>query len=551
MKTNRFWTSLCASLGFLLWSVCLLPAAAQSTKDKSREAEKDKTTGWYGYEWNLEDKEDTWCIVPQYEEAAKYFSENLAGIQLNGRVGYIDVYNRMVILPQYDADDDLKGFSQGLSAVKKDGKYGFIDKTGAFVIEPQFDKAENFDEKLVAVVKKDGKVGLIDLLGEEILPCKYLTVEVMRVAGFGKTYKKALNQVKANKDAGQYDEVLQRIEQANAPIEAQVRDADFQPVYPTGRAPFEQGGRWGLKGEGDETVVPAEYDEIVPIDSPFFLLSKEGKWGVCDVYGRFILRCLYDFVAYEAASGVFQVKQGEYIGATFRDGVPIVVPSFDYVGSFATGLAQVWSGSTEGSVSLEGKVSKGLSDKLLVEAHLVASEGDDVTARQLYERVVQIDRRCGMAYICLGVLEVDAQMEEQGLEHIKKGGKVSKDLSKIASHNVKEAKKPMGQRNWIDGRTSLAYAQSKESGEAQMDRGMVDSKFAEELSAQAQSVASSLEQNSASQQHAKACCAVLNRHYKALQEASTQLTSEGLKQAYANELARLERLITSKGGVLE
>lgn len=524
---------------------------AQSTKDKSREAKKDKEIHMYGYESHVGDDEDTWCIAPMYEEAAEYFSENMAGVQLNGRVGYIDIHNRFVIPPLFDADDDLKGFSQGLSAVKKGGKYGFINKVGDFIIEPQFDKAENFDEKLVAVVKKSGKVGLIDLLGDEVLPCKYLSVEVMRVASFGKTYKNAVNAVKAKKDNGNYDEVIGRIKQVNEPIEVNVRNAEYVPEYPSDIVPYEESGKWGLKNAVDSCIVKPVYDEIYAIDHPFFLLNKDGKWGVCDAYGRSILLCDYDFIDFDVRTGVFQIKKDEYIGAYFKDGLPIVIPCFDYIGTFDVGgLAQVWSGSSEGTVSMKGNVSKDLSNKLLGEAHLVASEGDDVKARQLYERVVKLDKKCGMAYMCLGILEVDAQMLEEGIEHIKKGGKVSKDLSKIASHNAKEAKKPMGQRNWIDGRSTLAYAKNKESGLAQVDMGVVDSKFSEELSAQAQAAASSLAQDNASQKNAKACCEVLNRRYKDLQEKMDTLTSDKLKSSYTDELTRLEKLVVSKGGVI-
>lgn len=528
-------------------------AMAQSTKDKSREAKKDKVTRMYGYEVNSKDDDDgTWCVAPMYEEAAEYFSENIAGVQLNGRVGYIDIHNRFVVVPRFDANDDLTGFSQGLSAVKKGGKYGFINKAGEFVIEPQFDKADNFDEKLVAVVKKGGKVGLIDLLGEEILPCKYLSAEVMRVASFGKTYKNAVNTVKSNKDNGKYDEVIARIEEVNKPIEANVRDAAYVPEYPSDIVPYQENGHMGLKNGADSCIVQPVYDEVYAIDHPFFLLKKGDKWGACDAYGRIIVGCNYDFIDFEAGTGVFQVRENEYIGAYSKTGLPVVFPAFDYIGTFAdNGVAQVWSGSTAGTVNIKGEVSKDLSNKLLGEAHLVASEGDDVKARQLYERVVKLDKKCGMAYMCLGILEVDAQMLEEGMEHIKKGGKLSKELSKIASHNAKEAKKPMGQRNWIDGRSALAYAKSKETGQAQVDMGIVDSKFSEELSAQAQAAASSLSQDNVSQKNAKACCDVLKRRYKELQEKMGTITSDNLKASYNSELERLERLVVSKGGVVD
>ncbi len=524
---------------------------AQSGKDKSMQAKKDKQVQLYGYQLNSEDEEEdgTWTIAPVYEEAAKYFSENIAGVQLKGRVGYIDKHNRFVILPQFDPDDHLVGFSNGLSAVKKNGRYGFINKRGEFVIEPDYDGAENFDEKFVAIVKKDGKYGMIDLLGEILVPCKHIRPEAIRIAGFGKTYKNAINQVKSNMDAGKYDEVLARIEEANKSIEANVRDEAYVPTYPSDVVIYQEGEHWGMKNAADSCILAPAYDEIISIDTPFYILRKNDKWGIGDVYGRVLLQCKYDLITYEPNSHIFKVKENNLVGVSKDNGLTIVEPCFDYVGAFdGKNMAQVWSGSNEGSVDMDGNISKTLSNLLLGEAHMVASEGDDVRARQLYEKVIKLDKKCGMAYICLGILEVDAQMVEEGIAHIKRGGKVSKELSKVASHNAKEAKKPMGQRDWMDARTFISKMKDKEAGVASVDHGVVDAQFSETLSAQVQAASSSLVQDSEYQKRVELCCQVLKSRYKELEALKAKLTSDTLIRCYQEEMDRLERLIMVKGG---
>ena len=64
----------------------------------------------------------------------KRFTEKLAGVVLGGKVGFIDIYNRFIIKPQFENADDIHGFNLGLSAVKKNGKFGFINKKGEFVV---------------------------------------------------------------------------------------------------------------------------------------------------------------------------------------------------------------------------------------------------------------------------------------------------------------------------------------------------------------------------------------------------------------------------------
>lgn len=57
--------------------------------------------------------ETEWAIPVQYEKVAKRFGENLAGVQLNGRVGFIDRYNRFIIEPQFEPVDQVRRIQPG------------------------------------------------------------------------------------------------------------------------------------------------------------------------------------------------------------------------------------------------------------------------------------------------------------------------------------------------------------------------------------------------------------------------------------------------------
>lgn len=145
---------------------------------------------------------------PQVWQSASSFSEGLARVALNGKIGFINTGNEVVIDLKYDA---AGGFSQGraIYGVKKDGAilYGFIDEKGNEVIPAAYTQiltvftegvahvmdgerslvidrngkihfetdAENtlvFSQELAAV-KKDGKYGFVDKLGNLVTPMQW------------------------------------------------------------------------------------------------------------------------------------------------------------------------------------------------------------------------------------------------------------------------------------------------------------------------------------------------------------------------------------------
>jgi hypothetical protein len=195
--------------------------------------------GKYGY---VDEKTGNLVIPYKYDYAGLYFFEGLAAVKLNGKIGYINTFDKMVIPCKYDDIIYAGNFSEGLIYVGLNGKYGFIDATDNMVIPCKYDGAGNFKEGL-APVKLNGKYGFIDKTGNIAIPYKYdyaylhsfsdgiAIVEFNGKEGYtdiaGTFYKgknNYKNQVKfrkivAEKKArGEYATVLAQIENANAQI---------------------------------------------------------------------------------------------------------------------------------------------------------------------------------------------------------------------------------------------------------------------------------------------------------------------------------------------
>jgi hypothetical protein len=85
-----------------------------------------------------------------------YFSEGLAAVVVDEKLGFIDKTGEMKIPPRFEPRRGRHGerfgssFSEGLAPVSTEminrfqGTYGYINKKGEFVIKPQFQTAQAF-----------------------------------------------------------------------------------------------------------------------------------------------------------------------------------------------------------------------------------------------------------------------------------------------------------------------------------------------------------------------------------------------------------------------
>lgn len=98
-------------------------------------------------------------IIDFIFDDAYSFSEGLAPVVIDSKLGYIDKTGKMVIPAKYDYDSPYN-YSEGLIPVIIDGKIGYINDQDEILIEPVFDMADSFNEGL-ARISVSGKTGFI------------------------------------------------------------------------------------------------------------------------------------------------------------------------------------------------------------------------------------------------------------------------------------------------------------------------------------------------------------------------------------------------------
>lgn len=109
----------------------------------------------------------------------------MAAVIIGEKFGFINTQGDYVIPPIFDWESPPRYmqprpiFSEGLAPVSVDGKLGYIDKTGQIVIEPEYMVAEAFYQDVAPVLSMHEESGIINRKGEFIWgPVKNLSYRV-------------------------------------------------------------------------------------------------------------------------------------------------------------------------------------------------------------------------------------------------------------------------------------------------------------------------------------------------------------------------------------
>lgn len=118
-------------------------------------------------------------------EKAWVFSEGLAAVMKDGKVGFVDANNKLVIPFRFDYSDKCIMYEIGYLfhdgycvMTNKDGKFGLIDISGNWVVEPEYDELWNAHKTGNRIVVNDGKHGVLDSCGNVVYPAEYFCIDI-------------------------------------------------------------------------------------------------------------------------------------------------------------------------------------------------------------------------------------------------------------------------------------------------------------------------------------------------------------------------------------
>ena len=114
------------------------------------------------------------------------FSDGLAAVMKDGKIGFINEQNDVVIPFLFDYTDKCRMYDFGYvfhnsycAMTDADGNLGLIDKNGNWVVEPEYDEIWAPHKSSYRVIVKDSKHGVLDSTGTIVYPAEYGYISII------------------------------------------------------------------------------------------------------------------------------------------------------------------------------------------------------------------------------------------------------------------------------------------------------------------------------------------------------------------------------------
>ncbi|MEM9896830.1 MAG: WG repeat-containing protein [Bacteroidota bacterium] len=123
--------------------------------------------------WGFIDKNESLVIGNRYDSAL-LFSEGLAGVMINGKWGFIDKNENIIIQPYYQT---ISPFENGLAILEENNQYVLVNRTGGYLLNQAFENIQK--TKYGKYILTDSKLreGITDQYGRVILSPFYSRLE--------------------------------------------------------------------------------------------------------------------------------------------------------------------------------------------------------------------------------------------------------------------------------------------------------------------------------------------------------------------------------------
>lgn len=294
------------------------------------------------------------------------FRENFAYIENDGRMHILD--NELRVTGTVDGVSSYDRFSEGLLQVQrlKDEKYVFIDTAGRQAFDVKCDNAFSFSSGR-AFVEVDGLWGMLDLLGHWIVPPQY---------EWAVPFAPGARTTSVRRRGNDHAELIDQGGEVVLSPQVELLRHVSEGLVPFGKV-MDGTMRFGVMDEQGNQVVSPQFAEC---DNGFRsgLLGVEvddGRWGVIDRLGRWILQPTYTYVgecsdalllAYRGGSRTSDRSLvGGKFGYVIAAGDARIAFEFDEAFPFDAGIAAVaWYGNSRsdditilmGYVTSDGRV---------------------------------------------------------------------------------------------------------------------------------------------------------------------------------------------------
>jgi hypothetical protein len=274
-------------------------------------------------------QEYEWVIEPEYKYT-DCFSEGLALVQINDRVGFIDITGKWVIPPKYFSANK---FSEGLACVsmsESDNKAGFIDKKGTWVIKPKYrDCYAEFNHGYAEVEIWNNTTelydnGYIDKAGKFTEADDNITFNL----------SEGIKRFKSDKKFG-----FKEFPSGNIVVDAIYK---YASLFSNELAKVQLGEKVGFINKNGEFVLSVKFafDSISSFSDGFACAKQSGLYGYIDKSGNWKIQPQF-IEAMNFENGIAAAKTDSLWGYINKTGNWIIEPQFIDANYFSDGIAPV------------------------------------------------------------------------------------------------------------------------------------------------------------------------------------------------------------------
>lgn len=310
-------------------------------------------------------------VIPFRFESASDFEGGRAIVQENGLYGVIDRIGNYILKPEFS---DIQGLSSGLFLVAKDSLYGYIDKGGVLKIPFQYSDAYPFS-KGMAKVEMNGKQAYIDEQGNFIInPCKstinffndsLLVFKENELFGLMRkncsivvpAIYEIIGELSSNRALVSIEDKVGYIDgTGKIVIEMNYQyfpNCSKRGTFQSSYAVVMKDEKFGAINEQGKTVLGFSQTQLGSIKS-LTAFSKGTQWGFKDLTGKVLINPVYDY-AESFQNGIAIVEIEGKQGVIDSKGVFLLPVHFNEVSRLTNDLLLVSDGDRFGIFSNQGK----------------------------------------------------------------------------------------------------------------------------------------------------------------------------------------------------
>lgn len=334
-----------------------------------------------GTKWGYINKDGTFVIKPQYDNAMDFQDNGLAVVGKGNLSGVIDRYDRFIVPLKYSS---ITQFTEGLAEVIDDSGFGVIDERGQVITTKSYSYIGMYQNGRAVFnnINEQGSYlyGYLDRKGREAIPMQYISANDFKDG-------QALVQIKNNQFAliGLNGEILFTYNHASV---SNLGDGllAFQP---------DTKSKYGYIDIHGNIVIQPKYSVALPFNKERAVVNTSvdisNKYGLIDKQGNFIIEPIYNDLnpigEDRVAVGIALNPEQPYIGSKYAIADMIngnLLTDFIYtnVSNYNKGYASVSDGNNTFFLCKSGKVARSLP--IIRGSGTLSFEGDLIKANVDY-----------------------------------------------------------------------------------------------------------------------------------------------------------------------